>query len=147
MTSFRDALWRHSKFSILGWSKKNNRKWQYIIFRLWRYQWRQPYSTYLEFLEYLFDFGPTHEISTPVISNFSKGWHWYQKMQNFSAHLLIYGKTLPHHAPVLKRLRKSSKANFPLFVPRELVQVWYHFKSFLKLYNLSYSDSTYMHWV
>ena len=47
----------------------------------------------------------------------------------------------------IKCLRKSSKVNFPLFVPRELVQVWYHFKWFLKLYNLSYSDSSYMHWV
>ena len=107
---------------------------------------------------YSFNFMSTHAISTPVISNFwsvfhSKpyllhlppGRHWYQKMQNFIVHLLIYVKTLPHHAPVLKRLRKSSKVNFPLFVPRKLVQVWYHFKSFLKLYNLSYSDLTYMH--
>ena len=69
---------------------------------------------------YLFDFTSTHAILTPVISDFwsvfySKpylphrppGRDWHQKMQNFRAHLLIHVKSLPHHAPLLKRLRKS----------------------------------------
>ena len=46
-----------------------------------------------------------------------------------------------------KRPRKNEKWDFLCLVSRKLVQVWYHFKCFLKLYNLSYSDSSYVRWV
>ena len=61
----------------------------------------------------------TYAISTSVIFNFSsvfhskpyfpnrpQGRHWYQKMWNFLAHLLIHVKSLPHPAPLPKRPRK-----------------------------------------
>ena len=49
-------------------------------------------------------------------------------MLNFIAHLL-------------KRPRINLKVDFFGSVLRKLVRVWYHWKWFLKLYNLSYSDS------
>ena len=75
--------------------------------------------------------------------------HWYKKMWNFLAHLLsyMYVKSFPHHAPLGKHPRKSSKMDFRYSLPRKLVRVWYHFKWFLKLYNLSYSDSSFVNWV
>ena len=36
--------------------------------------------------------------------------------------------------------------DFRCSVPRKLVRVWYHFKWFLKLYNLSYSDTSFDNW-
>ena len=81
---------------------------------------------------YLFDFTITYAILTPVISNFwsvfhakpylphfPPGRHWYQKMQNFSAHLLIYVKSLSHNVPLLKHPRKSLKVDFHSSVPRK----------------------------
>ena len=166
-------FWRYSTFCAIPWEFVFRKFTQILKLRGLRpYAWAyysQNHPRCMSFYAghfdmqnwgYLYDFTSTHAISTPVIFIFwsvfhSKPFfpsrpqwcHWYQKMENFIAHLLIYVKTLPHHAPVLKRLRKSSKVNFPLFVPRELVQVWYHFKWFLKLYNMSHSDSSFIDWV
>ena len=73
--------------------------------------------------------------------------HRYQKMWNFLPHLLIYVKSLSHDVPLPKRPRKCFNVDFPYLVPRELVRVWYHRKWFLKLYNLSYSDLSFIRWV
>ena len=52
--------------------------------------------------------------------------------------------------PILQgelRLRKSQKVDFQCWVPTKLVRVRYHFKWFLKLFNLGFSDSGLIHWV
>ena len=46
------------------------------------------------------------------------------------------------HLP--KRLRTSLKRDFRDSVPRKLDEVWYHLKGFLELYNLRYSDSSFI---
>ena len=51
---------------------------------------------------------------------------WDQKIWNFLAHLLIYVKSLPHHAPLSKRPRKSLKLNFRFSVPMKSVRVRYY---------------------
>ena len=43
-----------------------------------------------------------------------------------------------------KRPRKNFKIDFRFSLPRKSVRVWYHFKLFLKLYNLGYSDSSFI---
>ena len=106
---------------------------------------------------YLFDSTSTHVILTHVISYFwwvfhSKPYspprrHWYQKMWNFIAHLLIHNRNLSHHFSLLKHPRKSAKMDFRCSVPRKLVRDLYHLKWFLKLYNLSYSDESFKDWV
>ena len=73
--------------------------------------------------------------------------HWYQKMWNFIAHLLVYVKSLPEDAHQLKRLHKMLKVDFWGSVLRQLVRVWYHWKWVLELYNLSYQDSSFIYWV
>jgi hypothetical protein len=47
-------------------------------------------------------------------------------MWNFFAHLLIFVKSLPHHAPLPKRPRKSLKLNFRFSVPMKSVRVRYY---------------------
>ena len=42
--------------------------------------------------------------------------------------------------------RKLMTHPWEFSVPRELVRVWYQFKWFLKLYNLSYSDLSFISW-
>ena len=65
----------------------------------------------------------------------------------FFAHPFVYVNSLPEDAHLLKRLRKIWKVDFRCSVPRKLVQVRYHGKWFFKLYNLSYSDSSFIFWV
>ena len=74
-------------------------------------------------------------------------WDLDQKMWNFITHLLIYVKSLSQDVHLLNRPRKSEKWDFPCFVPKKLVRVRYHWKWFFKLYNLSYSDSSFIRWV
>ena len=82
----------------------------------------------------LFDFTSTHAISTPV------------KFSFLILHLLINVRNLPGDAHLLKRPRKSLKLDFRCSVLRKLVRVWFHFKWFWKLYNLSYSLSSFIPW-
>ena len=109
---------------------------------------------------YLFDFTSTHAILTPVISIFwsvfySKSFFpcrplWrnqYQKTWNFIPHLLSYMKSLSGYVHLCAHLRKSLKMDFPCFVPRKWVRVWYRFQWFLKLYNLSYWASSFIRWI
>jgi len=91
---------------------------------------------------YLFDLTSTHAISTPVKFIFRqffvhifysvrrRSWDWYQKMWNFTAHLLIYVISLSYDVHLLKRPRKSSKLDFRYSVPRNFVRVWYHLNDF-----------------
>ena len=60
-------------------------------------------------------------------------------MWNCLAHLLIYEKFV--HLP--QRPRKNWKVDFRHLVPRKSVRVRYYWKGFLKLYNLSFSDSSF----
>ena len=46
--------------------------------------------------------------------------------------------------PLPKRPRKNLKMNFRFSLPRKWVRVWCHFKWFFMLYNLSYSDSSFV---
>ena len=52
-----------------------------------------------------------------------------------------------HHVHLPQRPRKSLKIDFRRSVPRKSVRVRYHWKWFLKLYTLSYSDSSFIPWV
>ena len=49
--------------------------------------------------------------------------HWYQKMWNFLAHLLIDIKRLSDDVHLLKRPRKSHKMNFQCRTPTKLLRV------------------------
>ena len=53
-------------------------------------------------------------------------------------------QNFPTSCPLPKRLRKNLKMNFRFSLPRKLVRVWFHFKWFLMLYNLSYLDSSFI---
>ena len=44
-------------------------------------------------------------------------------------------------------LRKSYKIENPFSAPRKWARFWYHWKWFLKVYNLNYSDSNFINWV
>ena len=67
-------------------------------------------------------------------------------MANFIAHLLVYVNSLSDDVHLLKHLRKSSKMDFRFLVPRKFTRVRYHWKCFLKLYTLIYSDSSFIRW-
>ena len=41
---------------------------------------------------------------------------------------------------------QKSKIDFQCRTPTKLARAWYHFKCFFKLFNLRYSDSSFIHW-
>ena len=60
--------------------------------------------------------------------------------------LLIHVKSLSQDVHLPKCPRKCFNMDSPFLVLRELVLVRYHFKWFFKLYNLSYSDLSFIPW-
>ena len=78
------------------------------------------------------------------------GWfqpHWVRGalIKSFPKYSHKSGCMIYAHLP--KRPRKSLKMDFRFSYPRKLVRVWYHSKWFLKLYNMCYSDSSFIYWV
>ena len=126
-------FWRYQNFGPIPWELDSKIFNEYLKMRRWHtYAWAFPsqnhqmcitfYTAHFDIYKwgYLFDFVSTHAILTPVKSIFwsvfhekpfflcrSLWQHWYQKMWNFFAHLLIYVKSLPEDAHPLKRPRKS----------------------------------------
>ena len=161
-------FWGYQNFGPIPWEFDFGILHEFLKMRRWRwYAWANPYQNlrkcielYLQQVELiklssLFDFSSTNAISAHVKSIFcvvfdiveSRECHRHQKMWNLLAHLLIYVKTLSDDVHLPKHPRKCYKVDFWDSVPRKLVRVWYHWKWFFKLYNLSYSDLSFIRWI
>ena len=142
-------FWRYSTFCAIPWEFVFRKFTQILKLRGLRpYAWAyysQNHPRCMSFYAghfdmqnwgYLYDFTSTHAISTPVIFIFwsvfhskpffpsrPQGRHRYQKMWNFIAHLLIYIKSLSHHAPYWNAHAKVKNGIFDFSFPGNWFQL------------------------
>ena len=88
-----------------------------------------------------------HAILTHIIFNFWSVLHLKPYFPSRPKIFLVFVKSLSEDIHLPQRPRKSFKVDVPFFVSMVFVRVRYHTKWFLKHYNLSFSNSSLIHWV